>query len=110
MKLANLAAKPQLVRVVITDEDVVKQYGDELEFWVYDRQDMETFIKLATLDNTNFQEVAEIVKKMILDESGQPVIHDGFVLPIDIMMKAIQKVVDTLGKPMTTTSAAPVGS
>lgn len=106
MKLNQLAAKPQLVKVEINDEDVITQFGEPLEFYIYDRQSMETFVKLATLDYTNFGEVANLVKELVLDEEGKPVIHDDDVLPTNILMKAITTVVETLGKsvltPMTT--------
>jgi hypothetical protein len=99
MKLSQLAAKPQLIKVTLDDEDVIEAYTDALEFWVYDRQDMDTFVKLATLDAEEFGKITEIVNKMILDEEGNQIVKDGMVLPTNIMMKAIQKVVEVLGKP-----------
>jgi hypothetical protein len=104
MKLSQLAAKPQLIKVVINDEEVIEEYGDELEFWIYDRQDMDTFVKMATLDAAEFDKIADIVNKMILDEKGEQIVKDGMVLPTSIMMKSIQKVVEVLGKPQKSTT------
>ena len=59
---------------------------------------MDVFVKLATLDYKEFDKIAALVKDMILDENGQPVINNDLVLPTDIMMKAIQKVVTVLGE------------
>jgi hypothetical protein len=102
MKLSQLAAKPQLVKVEITDEEVVKEFGEPLEFWVYDRQDMDKFIKLATLDYTSFGEVTALVKELLLDEEGKQIINDDVVLPTNVLMKAITTVIETLGKSVLT--------
>jgi hypothetical protein len=53
MKLAELAKKPQLIKVTITDEDIVTEFGEALEFWTWDRQPMDTFLKLASVDQAN---------------------------------------------------------
>jgi hypothetical protein len=98
MKLTQLAAKPQLLPILLDDEEIITRYGDKLEFYIWDRQTMDIFVKLATLDYKEFDKIAQLVKDMILDETGQPVIKDDLVLPTDIMMKAIQKVVTVLGE------------
>ena len=98
MKLTQLAAKPQLIKVEINDEQVMAEYNEPLEFWIWDRQDMDTFVKLATIDYTNFAALSDIVKRLILDEEGNPIIRDDIALPSHILMKAIGAVVDTLGK------------
>ena len=46
LKLTQLAAKPQLVKITIDDESIKEKYGDELEFWIYDRQPIDKFIKI----------------------------------------------------------------
>jgi hypothetical protein len=107
MKLSQLAAKPQLIRIELDTEEIKQNYGDTLEFWVYDRQDMDTFIKLATLDVANFDKLTGLVNAMILDETGQPVVRDGLALPSDVLMAAIQKVIEILGKPVRSTSETP---
>lgn len=109
MKLTQLAAKPQLVSVLLDDEETLAKYGDKLEFWIYDRQDMDTFVRLATLDYKDFDKIAQVVNGMILDETGQPVVKDDMVLPTDVMLKSIQKVIEVLGKlssPTTTNQTA----
>lgn len=98
MKLTQLAAKPQLVKIEITDEDVVKEFGEALEFWIWDRQPMDRFVKLAQMKGEDMSELIEAVNDMVLDEEGNPIIKDGLVLPTNIMTKVIGKVVETLGK------------
>ena len=107
MKLSQLAAKPQLIRIELDTPEIVEQYKDTLEFWVYDRQDMEVFVKLATLDVNNFEKLTSLVNAMILDEAGSPVVKDGLTLPSDVLMAAIQKVIEILGKPQKSISESP---
>jgi len=98
MRLTQLAAKPKLVKIIIDDEDVVKEYGEALEFHIYDRQPMDQFVRLAQMKPEDFQDMVAMVNSMVLDEDGQPVVKDDLVLPTGIMTKVIGKVVETLGK------------
>ena len=98
MRLSKLAARPQLVKITIADESVVDRYGEALEFWIYDRQDMETFVKLASMTTDNFGDIAVLVRDLILDEDGTQILKDGMSLPNEVLMRAVTEVVDTLGK------------
>ena len=107
MKLSQLAAKPQLVKVAINDEATIAEFGEPLEFYIWDRQSMDTFVRMATIDYTDFGALTQIVRDLVLDEQGLPVVRDEAVLPSHVLMKAINVVVETLGKsvsPTTTTS------
>ena len=98
MKLSELASTPQLTKVTIDEQDLVQKYGDELEFYVHDRFDMDTFTKMASVDQEDPTKLYNIVKDLILDENGDPVMHDDKVLPMDLMMAAVTKVTESLGK------------
>lgn len=98
MKLSQLAAKPQLTKITIDDEDVVKEFGETIEFWTWDRQPLDTFMKLATASNTDPKAMFEIVRTLILDETGKEVVGGDNMLPSNILLKAIAKIVDLLGK------------
>lgn len=98
LKLTQLASKPQLIRIELDDEEIRAKYNDSLEFYVYDRQPLDMFVKLATVGTGNIAELVSIAHGMVLDENGDPIAHDDLVFPSDIMMKIINKVVDTLGK------------
>jgi len=98
MKLTQLAAKPKLVKIELNDEDVIKEYGEPLEFWIWDRQPMDKYVRLAQMKGDNLGELVNTVNEMILDEDGNIIIKDGIVLPTTIMTKVISKVVETLGK------------
>jgi hypothetical protein len=98
MKLTQLAAKPQLVKIELDDEEVIKEFGEPLEFWIWDRQSMDKFVKLAQMKGENMSELITAVNDMVLDETGEPIVKDGLVLPTVIMTKVIGRVVETLGK------------
>lgn len=98
MKLTKIAAKPQLVKVELDDAEIQAEYGESLEFWTWDRQPLDTFMKLASAEQKNFGNVVDVIRTLILDEDGKEVIEKDAVLPSNIMIKVIGKVVELLGK------------
>lgn len=98
MKLSQLAAKPQLIKLELNDEDIVKEFQEPIEFWTYDRQPLETFMKLANANQENMSTMIDIVRTLILDENGKEIITKDNTLPSTLLVKAIAKIVETLGK------------
>lgn len=98
MKLSDLTAEPKLIEITIDDEDTIEQYGEALTFYTYDRQPMDVFLRLANIDQKNAGDLINIVKTLILDENGKQVVTDKSVLPTGVLMKAIAKVTEQLGK------------
>jgi len=104
MKLSEITKKPQLIEVLLDDKDTVKEYGEALSFFTWDRQPMDVFIKLANLasnienKNPNIGDMIGVVKTLILDENGKEILTDKNAMPTNILMKVIQKVTESLGK------------
>jgi len=98
MKLSQLAIKPQLIKITIDDEVTVKQFGEALEFWCYDRQPISEFMKFATISEANTSQLFEVCSELILDEDGNKIMVDGKVLPTTVLIKCTNKVVEVLGK------------
>lgn len=98
MKLSQLAAKPQLIKLSIDDADTVKEHGEAIDFWTWDRQPLDTFMKLANSDQANAGAMIDIVRTLILDEHGKEVITKDVMLPSTVLIKVISKIVETLGK------------
>jgi hypothetical protein len=98
MKLSQLSAEPLLIELKLDDEDTIKQYGEPVTFWTYDRQPMDVFMKLANTDTNNTANIVDVVKHLLLDEQGKEIITKKNVLPMPIMMKAVTKVTELLGK------------
>lgn len=105
MKLSELTAKPKLIKLSIDDEETIKEFGEAIDFWVYDRQKVDTFMRMATLENNDVSIIAELVTELIYDEDGKKIITDETALPVKIMMKVIPKVVESLGNTISQTSA-----
>ena len=98
MKLSQITCEPQLIEVKLDDEDIVKQYGEALTFYTYDRQPMDVFLKLANVDQKNTSDLISIVRTLILDDKGVQILSDKNMLPTSVLMKAIAKVTEQLGK------------
>jgi hypothetical protein len=98
MKLSQLTAKPQLIDIHIDDEDTIKEFGEQIEFWTWDRQPMGVFMKLANASGQDTGGIIEIVRTLILDEKGKEILKDDEMLPTHVLMKAIAKVTELLGK------------
>ena len=98
MKLSQLAAKPQLVKFVLDDADIVEEYGEPIEFYTLDRQPLSVFMRLASVTGNDNNEMITIVKDLILDEKGKPIISEDNVLPGPLLIKVMSKVVEKLGK------------
>jgi hypothetical protein len=98
MKLSQLTAKPQLIDIHIDDEDTIKEFGEAIEFWTWDRQPMDVFMKLANATGNDPSGIIGIVRTLILDEKGKEILKDDQMLPTHVLMKAIAKVTEILGK------------
>lgn len=100
MDIKNLATKPQLIRIELNDEDIIADYGDAIEFWVWDKQPLQKFVKFANVgdDKSSFGDILEVCSDLILDSEGNPVLVDGAVLPSKVLIKCVNKVVEQLGK------------
>ena len=98
MRLSQLTAKPQLIEIKLDDEDTIKQYGEAITFHTWDRQPMDVFMKLASATEGNASGIINIVKDLILDENGRPILTSETMLPTPVLMAAIAKVTEVLGK------------
>ena len=98
MKINQLAAKPQLIKLTLDDEDTIRAVGESVEFWTWDRQPLDKFMRLASLKQDEPAEIIDLVRTLILDEDGKEVINGDTILPTVVLTKAIGKIVETLGK------------
>ena len=98
MKLNQLAAKPKLIPFSLDDEETVKEFGEPVEFYSYDRQPLEVFMKLASAQQQDMSSMIDIVRTLILDEDGKQIIRGENMLPSTLLIRAIAKIVEKLGK------------
>jgi hypothetical protein len=97
MQLNKLASKPQLIKFTLDDADLVEQYGEPIEFWSWDRQPLDIFMRLASASTNNSSSMMEIVTKLILDEQGQQIITAENMLPSNVLIRVIGKITEKLG-------------
>jgi len=98
MNLKQLAAKPKLVKITLDDENTLAEYSEPLEFYIYDRQPVGVFIKMAGTTFDNLAEIVKIVNDLILDADGNPIVTGEEVLPQKLYIRVIEKVVKQLGE------------
>ena len=98
MQLDQLAQERKLIKLTIEDEGIVEKYGEALEFWVWDRQSLDTFAKMSVITEDNALQYTDLLTDMILNKEGEPVMRDNKILPVDVITEAIKLVGETLGK------------
>ena len=104
MKLKELARKPELTKVTVDNETIVSAYGEPLEFWMWDRQDVPTYLQLAQLKDDHGA-IFSVVRKLVLDEDGTPALDESDTLPIEVMIPVVEKAIYQLGNIQPLTSA-----
>lgn len=97
MQLSELSIKPELIEITLDDEKLVKKYGEPITFYTYDRQPLDIFMKMANAKPDNPSSMIDAMRPMILNKDGQPVIVGENIVPSDILVKAITKLVERLG-------------
>jgi hypothetical protein len=111
MNLESLLSEPQLVEIKITKPEIVEKHGEEIVFYIYDRQDMETYMQLSKLSGEGgLAEVSEVTKKLVRNKKGELILTGKSQLPPDIMMAVIEMAVTKLGEGLAQTSATPAVS
>jgi hypothetical protein len=87
MKLNDIVQEATLEKFIIVDEDIVAEYGDELEFYSYPDVAIESLIFIEEND-VNYDETVDILKLIILNSNGTPVITSGYKMPNRVMLAA----------------------
>lgn len=109
MFLETLLNEPQLVEIKIDKAEIVEKYGEALVFYIYDRQDLDTYMQLAKMSGEGgLGDVAKITKKLIRDKSGKLILEGKSMLPPDIMMAVIEESIKQLGNMIAQTSPEPM--
>lgn len=103
MDLSQLAETPKLLHLQLDSEDIVAKYGEPVEFWMYDRQSIPTYMKLSSISNDT-AELIDAVRQLVMTREGKPMLKEDQTLPFDIMTAMIQKVVTELGNGVSQTT------
>ena len=98
MQLKDLAKEPKLIKIILDDEDVIKEFNEPVEFWTWDRQPMATYLKMANITPENTTEIFETIRELVLDKDGKQILDEKNALPTILLLKVLNTVVETLGK------------
>lgn len=103
--ITEFTKKPQVIELQIDMEEIVKEYGEPITFWMKDHVDISTYFDFfKSQAENNGEEINKLLRKIILNKEGQPALADDEVLPVDIAIAALTKINDTLGKSKTKSS------
>jgi hypothetical protein len=112
MNLEELLNEPKLIEITAERDSIVKKYGSAPNFYIYDRQDMETYMQLAkfTGNESDINELTNIVKKLVRNSKGDLILGGKKQLPPDVMMVVVEETISKLGNLVAQTSETPAES
>lgn len=99
MDISSLSKKPQLEQLDITDEEIVKTYGESITFYMMDHIDVNTYFSFYRLQQEEDGELLnQLLRKIILKQDGKPALGPDEVLPVDITLAVLVRINENLGK------------
>ena len=110
MNIKDFASKPELVEMIIDNDDIIEKYGEPITFHTYNIVRMSTYFDFFNArSNNEFSNLDKMMKSMILDSAGNRILADDEDLPIDIAAAVINKIGEILGKPLSKASTPTTG-
>lgn len=110
MLISQVAKKPELIKMDLDDDKIRETYGDIITFYMYDNVDLNTYFNFFKVQQAeDGAELNKLIRKIILDENGKPVVKEDEMLPVDICFAALVKINETLGKSKAMTSTSTTG-
>lgn len=109
--LTEFAKTPELLEIVLDTEDIVKEYGEPIVFYMKDFVDINTYFDFfrSQADGNNAGLTA-ILRKLILNSEGKPVLTQDQELPVDLSIAALSKINENLGKSKTKSLMSETGN
>ena len=104
MELKAVAKKPQLISRKLEDDHILNQYGEPLEFFMYDRYSVAEYIRISQIDQTDYAQLLDMVYDFVLDANGNRMLTEDDQLPPEVMIDMINSVVEQLGNSASQTS------
>jgi hypothetical protein len=111
MDITQLAKIPKLVKIELSDKDLVDKYGEVITFWMIDELGVDTYFKFYRLQQEQkTDELNSLLRDLIRKEDGTPALSQDEVLPVDIVLAVLVGVNDFLGKSKPKTSKKVTGN
>jgi hypothetical protein len=110
MDISTLAKKPELVKLEINDEDIVRDFGEPISFYIMDQIDVSTYFDFYKFQqNQDSDLLMSVLRKLILKEDGSRSIAEDSVLPVNLTLAVLVRINDFLGKSNTKTAEEKTG-
>jgi hypothetical protein len=102
MDISKFAKKPELIKIVLNTPEIMETYGSEVSFWIMDSVDLSTYFDFyKSQADQDGDKLAEIMRKLIRNEAGEPAMAAGEILPVDLAIAALTEIGNQLGKSRT---------
>lgn len=99
MDIKQLAAKPKLTKLEISDADIVEIYGETVTFYMIDQFDINTYFSFYRLQQGDDAGLLnDLLRKLILDADGKPVLESDEVFPVNLTLAILVRINEFLGK------------
>lgn len=110
MKIQQLVSTPQLTEIILDDKELLETYGEPITFYAFDIVPMSMYFEFFNARSKGeYDALGRLIRRMILNEKGEPVMTEQQDLPMDIMAQAITKIGEILGKSLSKTSTQKTG-
>lgn len=100
MDIKKLTQKSKVIKLEVDTPEVVALVGEPVVFWMKEHLDLGTYFDFYKFQqDQNINQLMDILRRIVLDESGQPAIAEDEVLPVEITLALLYKINDHVGKP-----------
>jgi hypothetical protein len=105
MNLQEFKIHPKIIELVIDDAKIVETYGEPVKFYSFDHISLPKFFAFFQAQSDgNLEKLTDIMRELLLNAEGKPLLAKDESLPIDLFTAVIMKVADHLGKSGTKNS------
>ena len=93
MELSSLKLKPQLVEVKLDSPIIIQEFGEEITFYLQDHQNVQAYFDFFKYQgDQNLDELLKVVRKMLVNKAGKPILAENETLPITLLSAIINKI------------------
>lgn len=111
MNIQQFAKKPELIKIVIDQQELIDAYGSEINFWIFDSIDINTYFDFfKSQTDSDGEKLNDLMRKLIRNEQGEICIPEGHILPVDLAIASLTAINETLGKSKTKSSTPENGN
>lgn len=108
--IKEFARRPELIEVQLNSQEIIELYGEPITFWMKDFIDINSYFDFFHSQQTRDENLNIVLRKIILNEQGQPIIGEDEFLPVNLAVAALTKISEILGKSKTKPLMSEIGN